>query len=201
MAKKKSQIAYLVFLLLSAPFHQSCSVSSDSLNNASSIVPNQDTNQPLQDETNNKEEWHPYEVDHSEKIKQAWKLFTKNGRYRMANPNDFTTIARKHLDQNIGIYLPLLFDINLDGGFDDIAVIIVDTQQNDKQFGLIIFSSPKNQAKYSVTWVFQNRDLSQTILSRASARLVLTTYFEDGSSQSCNMKLNKQLARYFCEDM
>jgi len=135
-----------------------------------------------------------------EELKEAWRRFV-DGRYRMAQADEFSENARHHFDSYGGIYLPLLFDINGDRGYDDYAVIVVDTKRNDDaRFGLVIFSAPEAERRvFNPSWVFRERDLSRVALSRASARLVLTEYREDGSQQSCFVRWHARQGRYTCD--
>ncbi len=136
-----------------------------------------------------------------EELKEAWREFITDGRYRMALPNEFAEMARRHIDSYGGIYLPLLFDINGDHGYDDFAVIVVDTtRSDDARFGLVIFSAPETGRRlFNPSWVFRNRDLSRVALSRASARLVVTEYRDDGSQQSCFVRWHALQNRYTCD--
>lgn len=136
-----------------------------------------------------------------EELKKAWLRLVDNGRYRMARPDEFSERARRHIDSYAGIYLPLLFDINGDRGYDDFAVIVVDTTGNDAaRFGLVIFSAPEAERRvFNPSWVFSDRDLSRVALSRASARLVVTEYRDDGSRQCCFVRWHSRQSRYTCD--
>jgi len=139
------------------------------------------------------------EGNYPEGLRQAWKDFTSNGQYRMARQDEFSERARRH-PEGEGIFMPLLFDINLDGGFGDFAVIVVDNRRSDPaRFGLVIFSNPGGGTFYKVGWVFRHKDLSRMVLAIASARLVLTEYRDDGSEHSCFVHWHKSLGRYRCE--
>lgn len=136
-----------------------------------------------------------------EELKEAWRHFVEGGRYRMARPDEFSSTAQPHIDSYGGIYLPLLFDINRDHGYDDFAVIVVDTIRNDDaRFGLVIFSAPEGKQRvFEASWVFRERDFSKMALSRASGRLVVTEYLDDGSQQSCFVRSDPHQRRYTCD--
>jgi hypothetical protein len=136
-----------------------------------------------------------------EELKKAWHRLVDDGKYRMARPDEFSEKAQRHIDSYGGIYLPLLFDINDDGGYDDFAVIVIDsTRSDDKRFGLVIFSAPRAEKQvFKPSWVFRERDLSKMALSRASARLVLTEYRDDGSQQSCSVRWHAQRGSFGCD--
>jgi hypothetical protein len=137
--------------------------------------------------------------DYPKELKAAWDQFVADGMYRMAQPEEFTEMARNHIDAYGGIYLPLLFDINHDHGYDDYAVIIVNTTKtDDTRFSLIIFSAPEGKRRdFKPSWVLRDQNLSQIALSRASARLVLTEYQRDGTQKSC--VVHWHLNKYTCD--
>lgn len=139
------------------------------------------------------------EGNYPEGLRHAWKDFTSNGHYRMARQDEFSERAQRH-PEGQGIFMLLLFDINLDGGFGDFAVIVVDNQRSDPaRFGLVIFSNPGGGSFYKAGWVLRHKDLSRMVLSRASARLVLTEYRDDGSEHSCFVHWHQSQGRYRCE--
>jgi hypothetical protein len=134
-------------------------------------------------------------------LKEGWNLFIADGEYRLARPDDFSDPVRRRIDVRGGIYLPLLFDINNDQGYDDYAVIVVDAKKDEAtRFGLVIFSAPAGgMAPFKPSWVFRDRDLSRVALSRASGRLVVTQYLDDGSEKSCFVHWHTKERRYSCD--
>lgn len=139
--------------------------------------------------------------NYPKELKAAWDHFVADGMYRMAQPDEFTEVARKHIDAYSGIYLPLLFDVNNDHGYDDFAVIVVNTAKtDDRRFSLVIFSAPKEEGRaFKLSWVLRDHDLSRIALSRASARLVVTEYHNDGTQKSCFVHWHANQKRYTCD--
>jgi hypothetical protein len=139
--------------------------------------------------------------DYPKELKAAWDQFVADGTYRMAQLEEFTELARNHIDAYGGIYLPLLFDINYDHGYDDFAVIVVNTTKtDDSRFSLVIFSAPEEEGRsFKPSWVLRDQDLSRIALSRASARLVVTEYRSDGTKKSCFVHWHSGQKRYTCD--
>jgi hypothetical protein len=141
------------------------------------------------------------------KAQEAWTSFTQDGRYRIARADDFAIPdwARRTLghDIEIAIQYPIVSgsDINHDGASSDFAVIVVDKRTSDKaHFGLVVFNAPKQQGgSFDLHWVYSDRDLSRSVLSRASGWTFLTEYEDDGTTKTCTMKWNKQARRYICD--
>jgi len=85
-----------------------------------------------------------------ESEKEAWLLFTKDGRYRVAQFEDFQfpDAARKLQGADLekaSRYPYVGGDINRDGAYNAFAAIVVDTTRTDRnRFGLVIFSQPKD---------------------------------------------------------
>jgi len=139
--------------------------------------------------------------NYPKELKAAWDHFIADGTYRIAQPDEFTELARKHIDAYGGIYLRVLFDVNHDRGYDDFAVIVVNTAKaDDRRFSLVIFSGPKEKGhEFNLSWVLHDQDLSRIALSRASARLVVTEYHDDGTQESCFVHWHVNQKRYTCD--
>jgi|SRR5215831_10848203 len=139
--------------------------------------------------------------DYPKGLKAAWDHFVADGTYRMAQLEEFTELARNHIDAYGGIYLPLLFDVNKDHGYDDFAVIVVNSlKTDDSRFSLVIFSAPEEYGRvFKPSWVLRDQDLSRIALSRASARLAVTEYHDDGTQNSCFVHWHANQKRYTCD--
>ncbi len=142
-----------------------------------------------------------------QELKEGWRIFTSDGRYRIARSEDFTfpEEAKKVIEQiearTRHPYLRIGWDINQDGTFDDFAAIVVDnTRSDDTRFGLVIFNAPtRRKGPYEPNWVFSESDLSKTVITIASSRLVVETYLDDGSMEICYVKWNQTQKKYFCD--
>lgn len=103
--------------------------------------------------------------------RRLWLLFTKDGKYRVAQFEDlkFPDAARKLQGTNLekaSKYPYVGGYINRDGADNDFAAIVVDTMRPDRnRFGLVIFSQPKDvSGQYSAYLLISGRALSKTLL-------------------------------------
>ena len=168
-------------------------------------------------------------------LKEAWRHFTADGRYRIARENDFNlpmAAITKRIEDRLkdlrengptdaererllasGIraqYLektkcPLLGagDFNRDGNWYDLAVIVVDTQNTSAdRFGLVIFNRQKNDDDLCIPiWLYQNRDLSKTvILNVIKDNLMISELRDDGSIIECWVHWDSINKKYSCEE-
>jgi hypothetical protein len=140
-----------------------------------------------------------------DEAKETWRIFTKDGRYRIARADDFRIPAwamnAYGIDLNTRTRHPIVGgDLNHDGSFMDFAVIVIDTMQRDeKRFGLVVFNEPKRQkSAYTLHWVYQERDLSRTVLEQWSGGLALRTYREGGSYDYCYVNWDRRDRKYYC---
>src|SRR6266850_3377412 len=150
----------------------------------------------------------PNTDDAPEWRKEAWRRFTASGQYRIAHPNDFhipeaaKTDKYRRLDLDSALSHPFrIADINQDKLFQDLAIIVVDTTRDDSQrFGLVIFNEPSDgKAIPSPHWLYHERDLSKTVLSKWSGGLILENFHEDGSTNNCYVNWNKRQQAYSCD--
>ncbi len=198
---KRSSTLYCSYFLSFALVYCSCAVSATKPDIGSSKAVNQRPESQRASDSSAAADIVFPQPAYPDELKEAWRRFVGDGRYRMARPDEFSGRAQRHIDSYGGIYLPLLFDINRDHGFDDFAVIVVDSTRNDDgRFGLVIFSAPEPGGRvFEPSWVFRDRDLSKMALSRASQRLVVTEHREDGSQQSCFVRWHPRQRLYTCD--
>ena len=92
-------------------------------------------------------------------------------------------------------------DFNHDGNWYDLAVIVVDVSKSDSErFGLLIFNAQKNQEDiYIPCWLFQNRDLSKTVLNAIKDNLIITELRDDGYSINHAVVWDSTKNRYICD--
>lgn len=140
------------------------------------------------------------------KAKEAWLSFTRDERYRWAEPNDFRipgwALGAHGRDIEKAIHIPLeAGDINHDGAYNDFAVIVVDTRKESwDRFAIVIFNEPKgNQGQYETHWLFRDVDLSRTVLDWSSEGLGLSEYREEGAYLHCFVKWDSQRKTYTCD--
>jgi hypothetical protein len=109
----------------------------------------------------------------------------------------------KDLEAEINYPIVAGIDINHDGRSYDFAVIVVDATRTDSErFGVVIFNAPKREGQpYKHYWLYKERDLSRTTLSRASSWTYLTEYKDDGSEQTCNINWDAQNQKYTCTEI
>ena len=144
--------------------------------------------------------------------KEVWRQFISQGRYRAAQADDFflSLEARKTLglapntanDAIRSFKTPYVGgDINRDGAYNDLAVIVVDKEKRDEsRFGLVIFNEPtEKDRKYTRHWLYRARNLSSTMISWWSGGLLLVNFKNNGDQQICSVKWNEQIQSYFCD--
>ncbi len=96
---------------------------------------------------------------------QAWRALTLDGRYRVANADDFafSEASKLKLQQMFGKdswyqrinYPAVTGDISRENWFYDLAVIVIDTTWSDAgRFGMVIFNVPKDGKHSSAHWAF-----------------------------------------------
>ena len=127
---------------------------------------------------------------------EAWRQFTANGRYRMAHAEDFALEVRDEMQ-----YPYERTAISHDGGYDDFAIVVVDTTQNNpERFGLVVFNAPKNgEIAPAPRWVYRNKDLSRMVIRKWSGGIILSQYQNTGSQESCYLNWNKLQQKYSCD--
>lgn len=87
--------------------------------------------------------------ENSEQAIEAWRVFTAEGRYRVARADDFKIPPAAMKEEGDSISQAIKFayvgeDINRDALHRDRAFIVVDTTRSDPaRFGLVIFNEPK----------------------------------------------------------
>jgi hypothetical protein len=144
--------------------------------------------------------------------KEVWRQFISQGRYRASQADDFflSLEARKTLglapdtpnDTIPSFETPYIGgDINHDGAYSDLAVIVVDKEKRDEsRFGLVIFNEPtEKDGKYTTHWLYRDRDLSSAMIRWWSGGLLLVNYKNNGDQQICSVKWNERIQSYFCD--
>ena len=142
-------------------------------------------------------------------IDTAWALFAKDGRYRLAleADMDFSEAARKNIARTDGrlewsalnhILAYSWGHLGYDSDQDHLAAIVVDNSRNDtSRFGLVIFSKPRG-GTYRPYWLYQDRDLSRTIVYQVSGSLGVMDYQDDGTYPNCWLEWNTRRKQYLC---
>jgi hypothetical protein len=137
-------------------------------------------------------------------VGKVWKRFIKDGRYRLANENDFRipdwAVKQDHLDRK-DIEVPFILS-----SFGFAAIVVDTTRDYAEGFGLIILSTDEGNEdganeKNVIHWFCRNKDLSRTVLGGApgSAGLYTTEYSEDGSSVLCRIGFDDHNRQYVCK--
>jgi hypothetical protein len=142
--------------------------------------------------------------------KEVWRQFISQGRYRTAQADDFflSLESRKTLglapvapnDAVDSFKAPYVGgDINRDGAYNDLAVIVVDKEKRDEsRFGLVIFNEPaEKDGKYTTHWLYRGRNLSSTMIRWWSGGLLLVNFKNNGDQQICSVKWNERIRSYF----
>jgi hypothetical protein len=114
-------------------------------------------------------------------FREAWGAFTKDGRYRMAQPYEVSG-------------MPYHYDWS-----KNVLVIVVDMARNDGDIlKLAYFEAPKDEkGQYDLNWVIHNHNLSASRISNASSDLVV---YEGGdpASKSSFLKWDTRRQKYTC---
>jgi hypothetical protein len=137
----------------------------------------------------------------------AWRLFTEEGRYRVARTKDFKIpkAASENKDHRQDVERAINFayvgeDINRDGLYKDRAFIVVDTTRSDPaKFGLVIFNEREDKARLPEPhWIYRERDMSKTVMSWAGGEIILVEYHDDGTYDLCRIKWDRSAQKYSC---
>lgn len=141
-----------------------------------------------------------------EEVREAWSLFIKDGRYRMARPEDFRfpkTTDGSLRESNFDKYADRPW-VAWWGAF---AVIVVDnTRTDENRFGLILFVEPDDNRKFpggkkkpwKAAWLYLGRDLSRTWMEQASGYWFVFELGEDGSKKGCEVDWSERQRKYVC---
>ncbi len=139
----------------------------------------------------------------SEALRKAWQRFTANGQYRLAQTEDmrFSEAASRTNRINNIPYIYIWGNLAYKKRVEDdhLAAIVVDTTRNDEnRFGLVIFSPPEGSEDYKIHWLYRERDLSRTTLSRASGSFFVSEYLDDGTQQTCIVHWYRSRKQFEC---
>jgi hypothetical protein len=140
-------------------------------------------------------------------VKEGMRLFASQAHYRIAGADDFKipkwAIDRygEELQSHINFPVEGGRDINHDGVWHDYGVIVVDVSRGDAQrFGLVIFNAaPKEDAISAAYWLYRDRDLSRTFMSRLGDHFFVIELFEGKLQKTCEVVWDKTLRQYRCE--
>lgn len=144
--------------------------------------------------------------ENSERALEAWRMFTADGRYRVARAEDFKIPPAAMKQEGDSITLAIKFayvgeDINRDALHRDRAFMVVDTTRSDPaRFGLVIFNEPRDtKILPEPHWVYREKDLSRTVMFWASSELLLVEYHDNGSYDVCRVKWDRSRQEYSCK--
>jgi hypothetical protein len=183
-----------------------CSVSDESSSQPVTEIPKVAEEQPTKEAPSSAPTPYFGMLVNSEKAAaKAWKRFTRNGQYRIANVSDFkmpewtkTVYYSSSIDASVK-YPYCDGDINRDRVQYDFAFIVVNSSRNDAdRFGIVIFGKRKDGKDYeSPRWLLRDSDLSTTTLGRSSGGpMHVTQYRDDGTYRFCQVTWNRQLKEY-----
>jgi hypothetical protein len=139
-------------------------------------------------------------ITSSAKASRAWREFIKDGRYRLASPDDFSfpNASRKEM------YRPYsIGDFNGDQQYQDFAVIVIDTSRNDDQrFGIVIFNEQEGGTGYDGPfWLYRESDLSRVSLTITShGPLLVAKHNEDDPVKLCVVSWEQDQREYKCSE-
>ncbi len=125
---------------------------------------------------------------------EAWKQFTKDGRYRVASKEEFKMSEEEYNPYGDG-------DFNGDHEYCDFAAIVVDTMRTDaSRFGIVIFNSREGRQGYDGPfWLYHEKDLSRASLGTSShGPLLVAEHRDNGTIKACVVKWNLKQKEYTC---
>ena len=139
----------------------------------------------------------------------AWQRFLRESRpghqYRLVGPGDYSLSDRDKaaLGEDLGKTYKFRAgggDLNKDGRYRDyILVIVDDNRADDAKFSILIFNEPETEHEdYNWHWLYQDRNLSKTVLSWFSGGVGLRTY-RNGSYDLCTVVWHKSTGIYSCQ--
>lgn len=139
----------------------------------------------------------------SEALRKAWQRLTANGQYRLAQMEDMrfseAAIRTNEIDHTYYVYIrgDLAYKKRVEDNL--LAAIVVDTTRNDEnRFGLVIFSPLEDSKDYKIHWLYRERDLSRTTVSRASGSFFVSEYLDDGSRRTCSVHWYRSRKQFEC---
>lgn len=139
---------------------------------------------------------------------KAWEHFVANGEYTMVNKMDFKIDVDRisndyqKLDVESSIKHPyLVADLNHDSLSKDLAVIVRNANiKGSANLAVVVFLEPKDPNEIpEPEWIFQNKDLSRSVISQWSGGAMLRTYSEDGTSKACYINWRKEKKYFSCD--
>lgn len=132
-----------------------------------------------------------------ETMKQAWAVFAKDGRYRLARPSDMKggeAALRRPYAYTWG---DLGYDRDPSQTYHLAAIVIDTTRNNETRFGVLIFSAPRGaKGAYRVYWLMRDKDLSEAFFSGNSGYLELVN--QKDSFGGCDIRWNLRQMKYSC---
>ena len=199
----ESHRVLLAFLMLGGAVSAGCNSSATPSGNASvhgkreSAPPVQAVERRVTDPTATGE-------NDSEALRQAWRRLTASGQYRLAQKEDmrFSLAAIRTNEVDYVPYVYIWGDLAYGKRVadDHLAAIVVDTTRNDEnRFGLVIFSPPEGSRDYQLHWLYRDRDLSRTTVSRASGSFFVSDYPDDGSPRTCTVHWYRSRKQFECK--
>lgn len=146
-----------------------------------------------------------YLHDEAKGIEKAWSEFTKDGKYRLATRSDMNfpeSVKQKFGGDCNNIYRPFAYPWG-DRGFGTLkrhlVAIVVDTTKTDaSKFSLVIFSAKGKSEDYKPYWLYQNKDLSRTVIDAPSGYLFIRNYNDNGTANSCDVFWREKHNQYVC---
>jgi hypothetical protein len=118
-----------------------------------------------------------------ESLEKEWLRFTKSGRYRIAQPEDFKFHDAVKDKYNESDFFPHRYDFWCRG----FVAIVIDTRKNSPaNFGVICFPNRWDAKTDKIiyqkpVWLCRNENLSRSVLSRASCHQYVFDIADDGS--------------------
>jgi hypothetical protein len=196
-----------LLLLLTTTFSVACNIAPSNSGKVSE-VPVQ-VQEPKESPPPYREPVTAMETDrYTPELRETWKRFTADGRYRLAQDSDMRfpdpekEIQRQHIPANPVPYVYVPGSLNYDKRVDDdhLAAIVVDTTgQDNGRFSLVIFSPPKSKKiVFETHWIFRDSDLSKVTIGRASGDLSVREHLQNGSQKSCFARWNRATKQFEC---
>ena len=118
-------------------------------------------------------------------LRRAWARVPRNSDYRVARSADFGEARMVH---NYG---------EIAGAYGLALMIVNKTKTNNDRFSLVIFIERPGD-RYSLYWIYRDRDLRASRLSRSSGSLFVET--SEKSREVCRIQWTRSKGEWTCEN-
>lgn len=133
---------------------------------------------------------------------RVWRQVPNQNAFRAVRPSDFNIphwVEKEYYWPDVARATGWSSDYGEMSGAHGLIVFIVDKATSDiNRFSVVVFiERPGN--KYTLHWIFRDKDLSRVNLRRHSGDVYLQEFREDGTSHVCDVQWDRKKARWGCD--